>query len=245
MEQLTQQQLEEIKQFDGPTICNALECFDVMSRSDGFALPGIKPRTLVSERMLGYAATAKIRALHPADAGAGARLMDYYAQVREMAKPTIAVIQDIDPQPVGSFWGEVQATVHKSLGAIGTITDGGVRDNDEVETLGFHFFSTEVLISHAYIHVVEQGCGVEVRGLRILPGDLVFADKYGVCKIPHEIAPRLAEACRLVAEAEMPMLTPCREALAKNTLPTMDELKAWREGMNKARAQVNAKLKAK
>lgn len=243
MERLTQKQLDEIKKFDGPTICNALECFEVMSRSDGFAMPGMQPRTLVSERMIGYAATAKVRAQHAPDSGAGARLMDYYAQVREMAKPTIAVIQDIDPQPVGSFWGEVQATVHKSLGAVGTITHGGVRDNDEAEALGFHFFSSEVLISHAYIHVIDQGCSVEIMGLRICPGDLIFADKYGVAKIPHEVAPRLAEACRLVADAELPMLEPCRAAIAKGELPTMENIKAWREGMNKARNSVTAQLK--
>ena len=242
MESSTLKQLEAIRRFDGPTICNALECFAIRPRSDGFALPGIQPRTNPPGRLIGYAATAKISARHAPDSGAGARLMEYYAQVREMAKPVVAVIQDIDLQPIGSFWGEVQATVHKALGAVGTITRGGVRDIDEASALGFQFFSTEVLVSHAYVHVVEPGCAVEIEGLRISPGDLVFADKYGVLKIPLALAPRLAEACRLVADAELPMLEACREAMAKGSLPGMDDIKSWREAMNKARGAVIEQL---
>ncbi|MDR1533763.1 MAG: RraA family protein [Planctomycetota bacterium] len=245
MERLTQEQLDAIGQFDGPTVCNALECFAIRPRSDGFSSPGIQPRTNSPGRLIGYAATAKVSARHPPDSGAGERLMEYYAQVGETAKPTVAVIQDIDPQPIGSFWGEVQATVHKALGAIGTVTHGGVRDTDEADSLGFQFFATEVLISHAYIHVVEQGRGVEIKGLRICPGDLVFADKYGVVKIPPEIAPRLPEACRLVAEAELPLLEPCREAIAKGTIPGLDDLKSWREAINQARNAVAAQLRSK
>ncbi len=106
---------------------------------------------------------------------------------------------------------------------------------DEAEKNGFHFFSTVVLVSHAYIHVVEHNCGVEINGLRILPGDLVYADKHGVVKIPHQVAPRLAQACRAVADAELPMLEPCRAALAKGELPSIDNIKRWRETMTKAR----------
>ena len=47
--------------------------------------------------------------------------------------------------------------MHKALGAIGLITDGGVRDLDEVEAIGFQFLATEILVSHAYVHLIEFG----------------------------------------------------------------------------------------
>lgn len=239
---LTQAQLDEIKQFDAPTICNALECFGLRPKTAGFMLPGMKPRTLVKERMIGYAATARVSAAHPGDEGAPDRLMGYYAHLRETAKPSVAVIEDIDPQSVGSFWGEVQATVHCALGAVGTLTKGGVRDLAEVEGLGFHFFSTDMLVSHANIHVVESGVPVYILGLRVCPGDLVFADHHGVVSIPHEAAGRLAVACRGIADAELPMLTPCREAIRKGEMPTIDQLRAWRQEMGKARGEVSKLL---
>ena len=235
---LTTEQLAEIKKFDGPTICNALECFGIRLKTAGFALPGMTPRTLVNQRLIGYAATVKVSATQPADSGAGGRLMDYYAHLRETAKPSIAVVQDIDPQPIGSFWGEVQATVQKSLGADGTLTLGGVRDLAEVEGIGFQFFSTELLISHANIHVVECNCGVDILGLRVNPGDLLFADHHGVVNIPHEIAPKLAKTCRGIADAELPMLEPCRAAIKNGTIPTIEELRVWRAAMAKARDSV-------
>ena len=85
----------------------------------------------------------------------------------------MVVIEDLDyPNPAGSFWGEVNASVYKALGAAGTITNGGVRDLPEVRPTGFHFFSCCVLVSHAYVHVVDCGVPVTVGGLTVRPGDL-------------------------------------------------------------------------
>ena len=51
----------------------------------------------------------------------------------------------------------------------------------------------------------SSSAGVEIR-----PGDLIHADKHGVCIIPLEIAPRLAEACAEVERLERPLLEICR-----------------------------------
>lgn len=234
MEILTREQLDELRRFDSPTICNAVECFGVMKSTEGYMRPGMTLRTCDKKPVVGYAATAKVSANYP-DPDAPARLMGYYEHIREMADPTIAVVQDIDPVPVASFWGEVQATVHKSLGCVGTLMEGGVRDIEEASAMGFHFFSTEVNVSHGYIHVEKFNCPVNMLGLTIYPGDLLHMDQHGVVKIPHEIAPRLAEACRAIIEAEYPMLEPCRKALAEGRKPTMQELAEWREAMVAAR----------
>ena len=230
MSRLTSDQLKELGQFDGPTICNAIESFNLRPRTAGFTLPGMMQRTPQEKPMIGYAATVKVSAMHPS-ADANEKLLGYYATVREMSDPTIAVVQDIDAVPVGSFWGEVQATTHKALGGIGTITSGGVRDIKEVSDLGFYFFSTHLLISHGYIHVVDYNCTVDVCGLSVNPGDLLFADCYGVVQIPHEIAPQLANACRHAAEAELPMLEPCREAIKNGIKPSIEELREMRVAM--------------
>jgi len=232
---LTPDQIAELQQFDSPTVNNALETFDPKYRIEGFAKPGLVPRTRLPKPMIGYAATAKVSARRPATAEQAELVFKYYQSVRDIAGPAIAVIQDIDPEPMGSFWGEVQATVHKSLGAVGTLTDGGVRDLKEVDELGFAFFSTVLLVSHAYIHVEACACPVEIRGLSVSPGDLLFADVHGVVKIPAEVAPRLAAACRRIAAAEMPMLEPCRAAIKEGRKPTVDELRVWRAGMEAAR----------
>jgi regulator of RNase E activity RraA len=233
---LTKEQLEELSQFDGPTVCNALERFDIRPRTAGFTRPGMVRRTPGEKPMIGYAVTVKVSAMHP-KAGAAEKQIAYYETVREMHDPTIAVVQDIDPEPIGSFWGEVQATTHKSLGAVGTITGGGVRDIKEVAELGFSFFSTHLLISHGYIHVEDFNCTADVCGLAINPGDLLFADHHGVVQIPHEVAPQLADACRKAAAAELPVLEPCRKAIKEGRKPTIAELVEWRKAMEQKRQE--------
>lgn len=234
---LTKEQLEELRQFDAPTVNNALETFGTKYRIEGFMKPGMLPRTKLDKPMIGYAATAKVSALRPATPEQADLLYRYYESVREMPDPTIAVIRDIDPEPTGSFWGEVQATTHKALGAVGTLTQGGVRDLKEVEELGFNFFSTVLLVSHAFIHVEDFNCPVEVCGLTVHPGDLLFCDVHGVVKIPHEVAPKLAAACRKIAAAELPMLEPCRAAIAAGRKPTVEELRTWRKAMEQKRKE--------
>ena len=64
-----------------------------------------------------------------------------------MPSPRIIVIQDEDEPPaMGSFWGEVNSSVFLALGAVGVVTDGGVRDLDEVQAMGFQFFAREVIV---------------------------------------------------------------------------------------------------
>lgn len=236
---LTKEQLEELRKFDTPTICNAIESFRVRPQNAGYGNPGMLLRTGQEKPMVGYAATAKIGGTYP---GNPEKMMEYYEHVREMADPTVAVIQDIDQTPTGSFWGEVNASTHMALGAVGTLTDGGVRDIKEVDELGFYFFSTSFVVSHGYNHVESYDCPVEICGLVVHSGDLIHADCHGFTIIPPEIAPKLAEACRKIADAELPMLVPCKEAVKKGVKPSMDEIRAWRAALAKKRKEVEKEL---
>lgn len=235
MERLTMDQIEELRTFDTPTICNAMEFFGIRSKVEGFMTPDIKCILPYGKTMIGYACTAKVSASAPATTSQPDIWMGYYAKLQATSRPAIAVIQDLDEQPVGSFWGEVNATCHKSLGCVGTITNGGVRDLAEVEALPFGFFASTVLVSHAYIHIEEYDCPVEVGGLTVLPGDLLAADRHGVILIPQEVAGRLAKACRLAGAAEMPVLENCRKAIAENREVNLDELRQWRKEMAQLR----------
>lgn len=235
---LTTDQLKELAQFDTPTVCNALERFGYRKNTEGYMMPGMKLRTSEHKPMVGYAVTAKVSGRDPVpDSLKQQNLMGYYAAVRAMEAPSIAVIQDLDAQPCSSFWGEVQATVHKSLGCVGTITRGGVRDLHEVNHLGFTVLSTEICVSHGYTHVDEFNCPVSILGLDVYPGDLLHADEHGVVKIPNEFAPQLADACRVAAASELPLLEPCRKAIANHVKPTLEEIAEWRRQMAEARKE--------
>ena len=223
MKLLTREQLEALSRFDTPTICNAIEGFGVRGRTEGFTRPELRLRSAMSDKpMVGYAEVMEA----------------YYRQYEGFDLPMVAAIQDLDRVPVGSFWGDVQATVHRALGCIGVITDGGVRDIEEVRKVGFYMFSKEVLISHAYIHMVEAGTEVDICGMTVRPGDLIHADHHGAIVIPEEIAGEVAEACVRAMDAENALLEPCREAIARGQRVTAREIMVWRNEMQRRRASI-------
>jgi regulator of RNase E activity RraA len=77
-----------------------------------------------------------------------------------------------------------------------------VRDLDEVRATGFHFFASCVLVSHAYVHLVEVGTPVTVGGLTVRPGDLLHGDQHGVISIPLEIARDIPKAAAQIEAYE-------------------------------------------
>ena len=96
--------------------------------------------------------------------------------------------------------------MHQALGSRGVITDGTVRDLDEVERLGFHFFASGVQVSHGYAHLEDFNQPVTVFGMKVCPGDLIHADKHGAVVIPHEIAREVAKAAQQFELNEKPIL---------------------------------------
>jgi 4-hydroxy-4-methyl-2-oxoglutarate aldolase len=95
------------------------------------------------------------------------------------------IVQDLDkPRVVGSFWGEVNANNHRALGCVGTITDGAIRDLDEMCNAGFKALAKRLCVGHAHSTPVRWNCAVEVFGRRIEPGQFIHADKHGFLAIP-------------------------------------------------------------
>ncbi len=189
----SQEELETLRQITTPTVANAIETFQVRSRAEGFMDATIRCLFPELGAMVGYAVTAKIAARERPQAALPPGEM--WEAMAKVPKPWVVVIEDLDhPNPAGSYWGEVNGSIHQGLGCVGVVTNGGVRDLDEVRATGFHFFASCVLVSHAYVHLVEIGTPVSVGGLTVRPGDLLHGDQHGVLAIPLEVARKVPEA---------------------------------------------------
>lgn len=237
MKPLTREQIEELRTFDTPTVCNAIERFKVRPNTEGFMKPGMVMRLPIDRPMVGYAATGRVSGAYQGSPLANETLFGYYEQLRAIGDPSIAVIQDIDIDQSYSFWGEVQMATHLALGCVGAIMDGGVRDLHRAAAFGFNLFSTRVNVSHGYVHMVDYGKPVQILGLVIQPGDLLHADQHGIALIPAEIAPQLAEACRKVQAINGTFLERCSTAIRIGERPTLEELRAWRKQLFEQRSQ--------
>ncbi len=196
--------LERLKHYDSCTLSNAIEVFDVRPRDEGFA--SMELRCLFAELapMVGFAATATIRARGKVTQGNHNPL---YQHTQELSAPRVLVVQDIDDPPgAGALLGEVQCNIFKRLGCAGCVTDGGVRDLKEVRALGFQYFAPGAVVSHAYVRVEEVDCAVTVGGLQVEPGDLIFGDQHGVLRIPLELAAELPKAADEIVEREQKLI---------------------------------------
>ena len=61
----TPEQLEAIRSFDTCLIADAIECFNIRLRNEGFTRPGLNCVTAADAKILGYAATFRVKSSDP------------------------------------------------------------------------------------------------------------------------------------------------------------------------------------
>jgi regulator of RNase E activity RraA len=199
-----------LRELDTPTVCNALEAVDPSRRTRGF---NIKPLVCAHPDLpsiVGFARTVRIRAAHkpskPQDS------VGYYTYIAEGGpNPSIAIVQDLDEVPgYGALWGEVNTNVHYGLGCLGVVTNGSVRDIPDSQE-NFQMLAGMINPSHAWIHVVDWGCPVNVHGMEVEDQDLVHADMHGSVVIPMASAENVVEEARRIIEREQILISAAKE----------------------------------
>jgi len=90
-------------------------------------------------------------------------------------------------------WGEILTATARARGAAGAVIDGYHRDTPRVLEQDWPVFSRGSFAQDAGVRsaVVDFRCMVEVGGVCIEPGDLIFADIDGVVVIPNKIENRI------------------------------------------------------
>ena len=205
--------LEELRTWDTPTICNALEVVVPHRRATGFTVEHLYCLDASLEPIVGYARTATFRSVEPSSLSGAAVMAQraaYYEYVAAPPGPTVVVIQDLDPDPgFGAFWGEVNTAVHKGLGALGCVTNGSMRDIDDCAP-GFQLLAGKVGPSHAHGHIVDFGGQVNVAGMTVSDGDIVHADRHGAVVVPREAVAAIPAAVDVISRREAVILTAAR-----------------------------------
>lgn len=198
-------ELLELKRWNTPSVYNGWEQITGHDTgAEGFNLEPVTDYMPFMGPMAGYAVTLVIE---PGDRSHVKKNADaikhYWEYVASVNGPKIVVVQDLDkPVIYGSFWGEVNSNFHRALGCVGTITDGGIRDTSEMNNAGFKALASALCVGHAWSTPVRWNCEVEVFGRKVLPGQLIHADKHGFLVIPDEDQDILLEATRFMDSNE-------------------------------------------
>lgn len=203
--------LLQLQRWNTPTIFNGWEQitqFD--SAAHGINLEETRDFMPQMGPMAGRAVTVVIEPSNAAHKQSnGTAWSDYRRYVAGVPGPKIVIVQDLDkPRVIGSFWGEVNANVHRSLGCVGTIVDGAIRDLDEMTAAGFKALARRLCVGHAHVVPVRWNCPVTIFGREVQPGQLMHADKHGFLAIPPEDEPELLTAAQFMDANE------CRTVIA-------------------------------
>lgn len=91
-----------------------------------------------------------------------------------------------------AYWGEILTAAARTHGAVGAVIDGYHRDTPKVLEQNWPVFSRGRYAQDSAVRtkVVDFRCAIEIGGVWIEPGDLVFGDLDGVVIVPrkHEAA---------------------------------------------------------
>jgi 4-hydroxy-4-methyl-2-oxoglutarate aldolase len=212
MPMLPETHRQELLLYDTCKIANAIEVLKIRQRNEGFTHAGLRCVTGGFPAILGHAVTSKVKCADPPMKGYSTYdLCDWWEVIATRPSPRIAVIEDIDESPgQGGVLSDVHAEVLRALGCLGVVTNGAVRNIPLLAHLQFPAFCKHVTVSHSYVHLVDYGIPVEILGLTIAPGDLIYADVHGVISIPAELVSDILRVARECADRERTIIDLCR-----------------------------------
>lgn len=207
MKRLSDEQLVQLRRLSTPTVYNGWERITALNpATDGFNVDEAIDFTPDLGPMVGRAVTLVVDVSGSSDAPA-IGWDAFRRHVADQPGPKVLVMQDLDkPRVLGSIWGEVAATMYRSLGCVGTITDGGLRDITEMTAAGFKGIARRLTVGHGRAKLVRFGTDVEVFGRTISPGQLIHADRHGFLAIPAEDEANLLEVATQLDAAEASLL---------------------------------------
>jgi len=113
-------------------------------------------------------------------------------------------VHNTDSAGTNAPWGELMSTAAMMRGAVGCVCDSQIRDCQKIIDLGFPVFMAGIrpLDSQGRGRVMAYDVPIVCGGVRVNPGDVVYADLDGVVVIPAGVAEQVLEAALLKVEKE-------------------------------------------
>ncbi len=169
----------ELKDYAAATI------YEAMGKTGDLA-PGIQA-IVPGRKMIGIAYTVKT----PIGQSRG------FAQALDAAPPGSVIVVDVEDTALATGWGGSASLAASRRGIAGCVTNGSVRDVEQIRSIGMPVFAAGVTVRGAYrSEAAELQVPVSVGGAAILPGDIIIGDSDGVVVVPQRWFPDIVEKAR-------------------------------------------------
>jgi 4-hydroxy-4-methyl-2-oxoglutarate aldolase len=121
------------------------------------------------------------------------------------AAPGDVIVADVRGHTEAGYWGELLTHAALARGLAGLLIAGGVRDLQEISTLGFPVFASHVCIRGTTKDPAGDGRlggPIRIGEVDVHPGDTVVADADGAVVVRAAEVPAVAAAARVRVAAE-------------------------------------------
>ncbi len=164
------------------------DVMDAMNVRDQCMDPKIRP-LLPEMRTWGEAVTIYLEAVNQVPK----EPFEMEMELIDETKPGQIIIAQANAPRLSAFWGGLLTNAAVGHKVAGIITDGGARDYDEIVELNFPVFCAGLTPydSLGRMDGKKRNVPIVCGGVKVSPGDLVFADVVGVVVVPQGIVDKV------------------------------------------------------
>ncbi len=211
-ESTEREMLEELRNFDTPSITNVVATYPQHPLCLGLYNPWSENwytdqsiRCMYPElgRTVGYAVTCVFGLPDPDYSRLS--FMDVVDAMDESKKPTVLIFQQKFPEEIAGkvgLAGGNMTSAMKAMGCVGAISNGPSRDIDEIRPMRFQYLLSGVTAGHGGMAVHAVSVPVSVAGMDVTPGDIIHMDENGACKFPARHLEAVLTNVRALQEEE-------------------------------------------
>ena len=183
---------QQLADFDTALLANTIGYIDPTPVHEWYMGGSIQSLTPTVGPSVGVAMTLEMDSSTP---GTTANLDLYFELLKEIERcpdPVMVVIKAVGTRPDHEcIIGDGMAKMMQSVGCVGVVTDGGVRDIEGILTVPFGVYARGRTIHHCALRCTGMNRPVEVGGITVAPGEIIHANAGGVIKLPRANLERL------------------------------------------------------
>ena len=177
--------LQELTDFDTALLANTIGAIDPTPAHEFYMSGAIASVTPTLGPTVGVAVTCEIDTSSPTNKREVEIYVEILKAIERIQEPVVLVAKAVGSRPEHEcIIGDGMAKTLYSVGCIGIVTDGGVRDVEGLMTVPFAAYGRGRVIHHTALRFVSYNRPIAIGGITVSPGEVIHANIGGVIKIP-------------------------------------------------------------